>query len=258
MGTLSRYFDKHYDAAVTFACCGMAMGIMVMPLLVQFLLDIYGWRGTLLLLSGISFNAVVCSLIYRPSRTDGDYQPLSSSPSTTGSLEMSNCYTNIWKSLDMHLFTDVWFVTMALIMSGNGYSLTGWMIFIVPHGLDIGLSPYKASVVSTSGGIGYIIGVLFYPALCRVMSHKAQLYTSGLAMAVALSMDPVASDLFSSYIGMIACSIVYCFARAVNSASWFSTMNENIEDDKMVNAVGWAFAGYGLASIISGFSTGEV
>ena len=77
-------------------------------------------------------------------------------------------------------------------------------------------------------------------------------------MAVALAMDPVASDLFSSYTGIMACSIVYGFAKAVTATSWYSTMNENIEDDRMVNAVGWGYAGCGLASIISGFSTGEV
>ena len=255
IGSLSRYFDKHYDTAVTFVGCGMATGIMVMPLMTQFLLDVYGWRGTSLLLSGITFNAVVCSLVYIPSRNDGDYQQLLSASATEVEKKW---YTYIWQSLDMHLFTDAWFVTMVLIMCGNGYSVTGWMIFIVPHGLDIGLSPYQASVVSTAGGIGNIIGVLSYPALCRVMSPKAQLYTSGFAMSVALALDPVASYVHSSYIGMMACSVVYSYFRSVTAASWLSTMNNTIDDTHMVNALGLSYAGYAFASIISGFSTGKV
>ena len=257
VGILSRYFDKYYKIAVTVASCGMSMGIIVMPLLSQFFLDMYGWRGTCLLLSGISVNIVLLSLVFKPLQEEHvestEYSLVSSSQIKTP----TKWHHKLIESFDLSLFTNISFVSLLIISSGNGFTTTAWLIFLVPHALDVGFTPYNASAVAAIGGVGNTVGNCVYPLLCKVMSNKAMLYISVCVMAASLALDPVASS-FYSYAGMVACSFVYGLARGVMITAWFVILNDVVGNEaQMVNAIGWSFCAYGVMSILGGFLSGK-
>jgi MFS family permease len=60
------YFDTHRNLAMAFATCGGGMGRFVFPVFLRWLIDLYGWRGTLLICGGLSMNLVVFGALMRP------------------------------------------------------------------------------------------------------------------------------------------------------------------------------------------------
>ncbi|XP_072039132.1 uncharacterized protein [Amphiura filiformis] len=63
---LPEYFDKYYDVSNGIAHAGLAVGVMVMPLITQFLLEVYGWRGTMLIIGGLNAHITVCGALLKP------------------------------------------------------------------------------------------------------------------------------------------------------------------------------------------------
>ena len=63
---IGHYFDKKRALATGIATCGSGVGTFVFAPLTVFLLKQFGWKGTMLILGGITLNGVVCAAAYRP------------------------------------------------------------------------------------------------------------------------------------------------------------------------------------------------
>ncbi|XP_074651969.1 monocarboxylate transporter 13-like [Tubulanus polymorphus] len=64
------WFDRHRTLAIGIACSGCGAGSFVFPRLIRFLVELYGWRGSLLVLAGINLNIIVFSMFMLPSPKD--------------------------------------------------------------------------------------------------------------------------------------------------------------------------------------------
>lgn len=64
--TVALYFTKKRSLANGIGECGGGVGSFVFAPLVGLLIDTYGWRGALLVLSAISGNIIVCGALIRP------------------------------------------------------------------------------------------------------------------------------------------------------------------------------------------------
>ncbi|XP_021379012.1 monocarboxylate transporter 13-like [Mizuhopecten yessoensis] len=69
---IGTYFDKRRALATGMAVCGAGVGAFAFAPLSEFLLETYGWRGTMWIMSAIVLNGVVCSAVYRPLETSFD------------------------------------------------------------------------------------------------------------------------------------------------------------------------------------------
>ncbi|KAL3847658.1 hypothetical protein ACJMK2_018559 [Sinanodonta woodiana] len=63
---LGNYFSKYRSIANGIGLSGASVGQFAVPPLLQFFLDTYGLKGTLLLLGAIYFHVVACGAVYRP------------------------------------------------------------------------------------------------------------------------------------------------------------------------------------------------
>ncbi|XP_070555402.1 monocarboxylate transporter 13-like isoform X1 [Ptychodera flava] len=63
---LGKYFEKRHGLANALATAGYGLGIMGLPPLCQILIQGYGWRGTLIILSAMSANLSVAGALLRP------------------------------------------------------------------------------------------------------------------------------------------------------------------------------------------------
>jgi MFS transporter, MCT family, solute carrier family 16 (monocarboxylic acid transporters), member 9 len=59
------YFDKRRSFATGLSVCGSGIGTFIFAPFTQYLLDLYGWRGTTLILAGIFLNMTICGLLMR-------------------------------------------------------------------------------------------------------------------------------------------------------------------------------------------------
>jgi MFS family permease len=67
--------------ALSFASLGTGVGAMCIPLLLQFCIDNFGWRGSILIMGGLALNLPVCGMTYaevksRKSGTASTQKPL--------------------------------------------------------------------------------------------------------------------------------------------------------------------------------------
>ncbi|XP_071488695.1 monocarboxylate transporter 12-like [Diadema antillarum] len=66
MAALFVYFPDMFDIASGLVYTSAGVGIMVLPIVAEYLGKIYGWRGALLILGGLSLFSVVCGALLRP------------------------------------------------------------------------------------------------------------------------------------------------------------------------------------------------
>ena len=65
---IGEYFKKRLTLALALVLSGTGAGQCIMSVLIQLLLDEYGWRGTLLILGAINLNICVAGALMRPTK----------------------------------------------------------------------------------------------------------------------------------------------------------------------------------------------
>lgn len=68
---VNSYFRVRRSQAVGLAMAGTSAGQMLMPQVVRFLLDEYGYRGTTLILGALCFNGLIGALLFQVPSTLG-------------------------------------------------------------------------------------------------------------------------------------------------------------------------------------------
>jgi sugar phosphate permease len=63
---LNSYFDKRLGFAYSVANVGGSIGSLVMPIIIQNLLEEYGLQGALLVISGLILNTAIVGSLMRP------------------------------------------------------------------------------------------------------------------------------------------------------------------------------------------------
>lgn len=161
------YFERRRPVASGLSVAGIGVGGLIYPPLIQLLIDVYTWRGTMFILAGMALNMCVFAMLLRPLKWQTMQRP---------------------KLLDLDLITSCTFVTFALAeILWNIGSLV--LLTIAPHfSMLNGISGGKSAFLLSLIGVGSIVGRVFYGFIpCRVdnltMLTSAN-YISGLSMVL--------------------------------------------------------------------------
>ena len=269
VGELSSYFHERYSIAIAISQTGLAAGIMTIPLLTQLLIDTYGWRGSMLLLGGINLHLVVSGALLTPVIPNlKDIKSIKERQSehvmnkTMHQMQVnianehkSSIVTSLIYYLDLPLFQNAAFISMFVYSLGNSYCLTGWLIYLVPFAVDVGLPSYKAVSLSSYGGFGNLLGNILYPLLTkRFSSNQIILFFSVISFLAILVYPPF--SVFDSYIGLVFASIIFGCARGVATLCMYQITKEGVEGDRATNAVTWLCVSHSIGAILSGFLSG--
>lgn len=60
------YFESRRSFAVGLAVCGAGIGTFTFALLTRYMIDMFEWRGAVLIQAGILLNCVLCGALFRP------------------------------------------------------------------------------------------------------------------------------------------------------------------------------------------------
>ncbi|XP_070564032.1 monocarboxylate transporter 12-like [Ptychodera flava] len=66
VSVIAKYFKRRLPVAMGIAMAGSNFGQMVLSVVIQALLDRYGWRGTMVVLAGLNFNICVAGALFWP------------------------------------------------------------------------------------------------------------------------------------------------------------------------------------------------
>ena len=260
---LPDYFDRYFDISQSIARFGMAVGVMILPLMTQFLLSIYGWRGSVLILGGLNVHITVSGALLRPTTQSErgnrcnatETQHKYDDGNSTLSNRNESSIEKLSRVFDLHLFTNFDFVSVLLINTACGYYYTGWLIYLVPHAEDLGFSPYAATSLATFGGLGNLIGSCVFPLVATIISNKSLIYVSNLLVFLSLVIDPVLS-LYHSYVGFVVASFIMNVGEALDGCSIFKEAYNVVDRANFTSASNFMFVGFSLGAICSGFLSG--
>ncbi|XP_072017003.1 monocarboxylate transporter 11-like [Amphiura filiformis] len=259
-GAVPDYFDTHFDTAVAIYCCGTGLGITVMPILTQTLRDIYGWRGTLVLLGGLCAHSIPCGALINVDAHEQEVTEtmpfLSVSARDKAPAKPGCCksFTNTLSGLtDSSLLTNIHFVTQILIPSFViGYTFTGWQIYTVSYAVSNGASIREASIVATSGGIGLTAIRIILPILHKLLTYKQLIYLGSFLSAMSL----ILITQFVNFEMMVAMSVWYGISYGILGAEMYIAIKKVTDESKYFSGVAWYSLFEGAGSISSGFITG--
>ena len=260
LGLISSYFTTYYDVAFNTITTALPLAVMVSAPLTQLLIDIYGWRSTLLLFGGLNLHYVAAAAVLKPSRQiqldekQIRYKPLINKSDDVQPSECRNvlsiCFDAKWNA---SVLRNGRFLVVLIVSTGSGYLLNGWVVYLVSIGQSKGLSPHDAANVATISGVGTILTRIILAILQEKTSYREFLLT-GLVLGIIsyggmyfatsfglLSLYSIALGISYGFLG----SQIYIWANAI------------VEKDDSVGAVAWIHLAYGLGYIASGYISGK-
>ncbi len=205
-------FQQYRTIVMGATMSGLGLGHFIYPFVASVLMDIYGWRGALLVSSGIILNACVCGILIGkdPSKTGGsgnntsDPKQVATKPKSVRHLFLQ---CNYW-SFHLHTFL-------------LHFSLSILGTHIIAYAQHNGHSQWLASSLLSAIGISGLVGRILhgivihsprvntkvYYLVCCVIVTLSVLVVALWTGAVAIMIAVVVAGVFFSAKGPVACEI---------------------------------------------------
>ena len=263
---LGQYFDDNYSLANGFAFLGSSTALIVFGPLTQILETTYGWRGTVLVLGGILFNAVVCGALLKPSvrYEQSEYQEYSPLNSASDENIIHECeedsrikwWSSMIESLHLSIFKDTVFYIIIIVSSTIRFTQTAWVIYIVPRAIDIGVAPFKATLVATVGGVGDAVGKLL-PGIVKYCVVVSTMTIWILGMSI-MTVSLILSVVFPTYAGMMVLAFFQGLGLGMSHSLLNVVFKEMFGTEQLVNVMGWVRCFSGVGRFLGGFVPGKL
>ena len=240
------------------------MGMMIVPLVVQQLLQLYGWRGALALLGAVSANYCVLAALIRPLRTRNSYTPIADGePSSSTNPPPNESLWDNWRQrfgamcekIDLKMFFDEpGFVTIQIISFIEAFIFFGWHIYLIPNGISLGFNETRASFLATFGGFGSMFGRLLFGFVIDhgLVQEQNLLAGSAFLLALVCLLDPIAAPSYEAVaalatLGGLCTGVIYPLTIVLSI---------RFSEERIVSALSWmlVFSGSGM---LAGFFFGE-
>ena len=250
MSVIPKFFKDDINNAFGFISAVGATGMMVLPPVVQFLIQHYGWRGGMLLLGAFNTNTIVCGLLIRP-RIQKDqiaYTELKDK-------NQNQCF-KLLSLLSFFFFDHPKFVIILIAEILAGIISAGWVIFLVPHAISKRVSEQLAAFLSSSGALGVIAGRLMMGPIIQTGRLTAiQLYIIlAIINTIAFFFD-IVSDIFA----VLAINAFFNgLATGTLPILSFGASSEILGEDFAAEGYSFACMLYPVGSVLGGVSLGKL
>uniref|UniRef100_A0A672FKS2 Solute carrier family 16 member 12b n=1 Tax=Salarias fasciatus TaxID=181472 RepID=A0A672FKS2_SALFA len=146
------YFQRRKALAYGLAMSGSGIGTFVLAPVVQLLIEMYSWRGALLVLSAFVANLCVCGALLRPITVQEEEEEEEEEEGLKPSSEKQLC-TSEYRFL---LQPDFLGMASSFIFLASGCSLP--FVYLVPYALSTGISHQHAAFLMSILGVIDIVG----------------------------------------------------------------------------------------------------
>ncbi|XP_033645185.1 monocarboxylate transporter 7-like [Asterias rubens] len=249
----------HFPVMYAIALLGGSFGVMAFPPVVDFLLGIYGWRGTLMIMSAVMFHVSVFGAL------NGQHVHKYSKLNTTDTDQVSNDknepgFRNRLKGVASWLSLNILAEKPTLLLQLGASTLQGkssaaWMVFLVPHAVSRGITLSAAALLSTGGGVGNLVGRLLHIPLqgYNVISAFWFFVLMCLINSVAMFMDSFAQD---NYVVVMFLACVNGGAIGLLNILVTLVVKEMYDESFLVDFYILSNCLYGLGEISGSFAAG--
>lgn len=272
---VNSYFKRRLTLAISVQVTGASLTQIFMPQVCRFLLEEYDVQGTILILAGISLNAIPMAILLRPlkkpdpppvQQTQSDHELESSEKGHVSERLLSPVYrettvpaknkqrrcAGIIKMLDLELFADRVYV---IIIIGMGISFVSELnvILMTPFILDE-LAGFAKKDVATAMSVqasADIIGRLVIP----IIAHRGGV-PSKVMYIISLLGSSLGRTVLSIYYGeyyvvFLACAIVG-LSKGIKAVFQSVIIPKHVSPDRLAAATGLNMISNGILSLILG------
>ncbi|XP_067828350.1 monocarboxylate transporter 13-like [Heptranchias perlo] len=235
MAMISRYFKRRRALATGLAFTGVGIGSFVFSPLFQLLIDEYGWRGALQILSAMMLNLCVCAALLRPITLREDLL-VASRGHPDDRKKGTECWGKVTSAFDLTLILHRGFMvyTFALTLMTTGYFVP--YVHLVAHGKNLGLSEYEAAFLLSVTAISDTVARLFsgWVADLKLIRTIHMLFLWSVLTGLSLFLIPVGQT-YSSLMGL---GLFYGFCAGALATLFFSTLPDIVGIGRILNATG--------------------
>ena len=167
----------------------------------------------------------------------------------------SSCLKNSDAIIGLSLFADLPFVLLLLVQFCGRFAYMGWLIYLIPHAIEKGVSPLNATFLASVAGVTNVISRAFHGIVVdRKIVTATQLLTfAALLAAGSLLVDPV----LNSFETLTIASLTYGMASGIYFPISVVIVKDIVGLNKFANALGWSYGFGGIGRMLAGFLTGK-
>ncbi|KAM7377287.1 hypothetical protein PAMA_013874 [Pampus argenteus] len=235
VATVMANFTRRRTLALGLAFSSIGLSSFAFNPLFQLLVEMYAWRGALLILGGLSLNILPCGALIRPRRC-------SKAPAKVDAESRSSCATalhRISSYLELSLLCERPYVTytMAVTLLNVGYFVP--YFHLVAHSRQAGFSEYQAAFVMSAAGatdiFGRVVSGWFSDLGHFRLIHLLSLWTT--LAGVFIMLLPV-SSMSGSYSAMVTISLLYGFCSGALTSVVFAGVPTVVGVERTMGALG--------------------
>ncbi|KAJ1080238.1 hypothetical protein NDU88_000457 [Pleurodeles waltl] len=234
MSTIPKYFVRRRGLALGLVLTGNGLSSILFSPLFQVLIDIYSWRGALVIISAIVLNLCISGALLRPIRMLQDHRH-----GQAQAENHSKCALFLRKltsDLDLSLFRNRGFV---MFQAGNLLICTGTFVVyvhLVSHGKTLGLSSYEAAFLMSATGLadtcsrplsGWFADLKLLTPLQLLVLWSS---TTGLSLLLL--------PLGKTFPGIMALGVTYGLNIGAFAPMFFAVLPDLVTVERMTSAVG--------------------
>lgn len=232
------YFRRYQSMAVGFAASGVGVGTFIFPPLIRFLNDTYGWRGSILLIGGISLNLIVVSAFFRPIKIDVEVKKPAS-----GKEKLKAVF-------NVNIFKNYSYILTCIETAAVSFGLSVVYVHLAAFASTEGYSDDKSAYLFSTVGICNFVGRLLFGVLNQwERSNTWFLYMFGWTCSgVAVLSLP----LWQNYVWLQICAGLFGLMTACFGTILPQLLIQILDISRLTNAYGFLLIFMAMGTLAGG------
>ncbi|XP_070710858.1 monocarboxylate transporter 13 [Pempheris klunzingeri] len=235
VATVMAHFTRRRALALGLGFSSIGLSSFAFNPLFQLLVEMYAWRGALLILGGLSLNIVPCGALIRQRRRPKVAAKVDSESrsSCAAALHRVSSYLELSLLLERPYVT----YTLAITLLNVGYFVP--YFHLVAHSRQVGFSEYQAAFVMSAAGAADIFGRVV-SGWFSDLGHFRLIHLMSVWTALAgvfIMLLPV-SSLSGSYSALMAISLLYGLCSGALTSLVFAVIPMIVGVGRMMGALG--------------------
>lgn len=266
---LQQHFKEDFPTALSLSATCNYIGIGTLPLLLQFLKNVFGTEDALILLGAILWHLIPCGfcLVSPKCRNRLELSPDEVAADAVDEPIISHQAVDDEVGPEKTFFQKYFFYISSLYHHRNfaivvaadfvsGLVFTSWALFLVSLGTTKGFSGDEAVLLSTAGGVGGIPGMI----VCAVMFHykKVNAYTGCILPNVMAGLSFIACAIVDDFYLLSILAFMTGFAVGMFGIAMLGLLPSLICERHFRQAVVINFLVDGISFQFGGFISGVI
>ncbi|XP_070557999.1 monocarboxylate transporter 13-like [Ptychodera flava] len=242
---LGKYFQKRHGLANGLATGGYGLGVMGLPPICQLLIQRYGWRGAVIILSGMSANLCVAAALLRPLNV----REKLIKDSSHNTPDREHLCLRFVRLFGFHIIcSQPSIIGIMLAMTFFGSSNGTFLTFFMQRADDTGIDRMDASLLMTVFGASSCLIRLTHGCFIdlRIVSPVCVLIGSIFSWAILL----LVFVFVMNYWGIMTLCVFLGLTNGLSNALPYVVFKDAVERQFIANAYGLFLFSYGIGNFI--------